>query len=264
MADNVTNQKTILITRPAEDADGLQHKLEARGYAVISSPVIEINYTRPSPAPTEATMPQETSTDPAKQISANDVYAFTSANGVRAAAHYHLPKRHAFAVGPATYNCCQEFGFEASQAEGDVAALAGLIAASAQQGLISDEAVIWHIAGRDKAGDLIGALTQKGLMAQALNLYQAQASAGFTPSALAALVQNDISAVMLYSKRSAQIFFDLVEAQNLMENLRQQDLAFLCLSPNVAEICRDAGFRQLYVAPTPDEEALLNCLDVLS
>lgn len=249
----MVNKKTILITRPAEDADDLQQKLEARGYHVLSSPVIEINYDGVDMQKADFS-----------QIAGHDVYAFTSANGVRAAAYHNLPKRYAFAVGPATYNCCQEFGFEARKADGDVAALADLIVTSAQQKLVPADAVIWHVAGRDKAGDLIGTLTQKGFSAKALNLYQAQARENFTPRALAALSQHEISAVLLYSKRSAQIFFDLIAAHNLTEILRAQNLVFFCLSPNVADICQQAGFTRLYVAPTPDEAALVDCLDVLS
>lgn len=227
----------ILITRPRQDAELLAGKLSDLGYLPLLWPLIEIHNRPP---------PQEL------DIRKNDVYAFTSANGVRAAVAAQLPIRPSHAVGPATLEACKQAGLPAQAADGDVASLTAYILKAAPTGRIL------HLSGRDLAGNLCAGLTEGGLQAENIPLYTAVAQTDMPQDIRQAAAQTAIKAVMLYSKRSASIFCDRVADQNM--NDRFQDSTFYCLSAGVADILEARGFDRCRVAANPTESALLDRL----
>ncbi len=233
--------KTILITRPQFDAESLSHHLQKRGFDVLHLPLIEIH-----------NLPVASDLD----ILKNDVYAFTSANGVRAAQAAKLPVRKAFAVGSATLKSCMLAGYEAICANGGVNSLAALIAAHSPPGRVL------HLSGHDKAGDLSGSLINQGLEAVTVTLYRAEACTHIQANISAAIRQQKIDAVMLYSKRSAEIFCALMHQEAVL--LEMQRVAYFCLSKNIADILVSHGFKQCFkqcfVAPKPTEESLFEIL----
>ncbi len=230
----------LLVTRPAADGQALAAELEARGHSVICAPVIDIA-TKPDAAP---------------DLTDVKGLAFTSANGVRAFQPFAAPARHlpAYGVGPQTAAALSAAGFSNVHiAGGDVTSLARTITDDCPEG------PVLHISGRDQAGDLAVTLKAAGCEARRAVLYEARAATELPPAALTALRDNALDGVILYSKRSAEIFYRLAGAANLDASLPQ---AF-CLSAGVAEIARAAG-AQTHVAEFPDDAHIYACLDAVA
>ena len=236
----------LLVTRPTADGQALAAELEARGHSVICAPVIDIAM-KPDAAP-----------------DLTDVrgLAFTSVSGVRAFQPFALSARHlpVYGVGPQTAEALSLTGFSnVHRAGGDVASLARTIAGDCPEG------PVLHISGRDQAGDLAAALKVAGCEARRAVLYEARAATELPPAALTALRANALDGVILYSRRSAEIFYRLATAAGAGgATSRDANLppAF-CLSAGVAEIAREAG-AETHVAEFPDTAHMYACLDAVA
>ncbi len=227
----------LLITRPAADAKALAAELEARGHSVLCAPVIEI-VMKPDAVP---------------DLAGVKGLAFTSANGVRAFQPFAPAVRHfpAYAVGPQTAAALAAIGFtNVHIAGGDVESLANSITDDCPEG------PILHISGRDQAGDLVATLKAAGCAARRAVLYEARAATSLPPTAVVALRDKALDGVILYSKRSAEIFYRLAGAASLDASVPQ---AF-CLSAGVGDIARAAG-ATTHVAGFPDDAHIFNCID---
>ncbi|NCF79314.1 MAG: hypothetical protein GWP34_05365 [Alphaproteobacteria bacterium] len=269
----------LLVTRPALEAFGLADILAAQGHDVLISPMIEIELNA-------VALPK---------ADAHGGLALTSANGVRAfMAHLaQLPQRQrdhemaqwrarpAFAVGPQTALALQATGFgDIHQADGVLAALVALIAARYEEDL-----PLLHIAGRDRAGDLVSGLAEKDIACHRAVLYRAEEATDFTPAAAAALgdAQEPIEGVGSYSQRSADIFCALYARLekagafgidggidggsdgggdgSRIENRTLTRPKTFCLSEMIAATMRQAGFEAV-APPAPDSDALLAMLSL--
>ena len=231
----------LLVTRPAADGQALAAELEARGHSVICAPVIDIAM-KPDAAP---------------DLTDVKGLAFTSANGVRAFQPFATPARHlpAYGVGPQTAAALSAVGFSNVHiAGGDVTSLARTITDDCPEG------PVLHISGRDQAGDLAATLKAAGCHARRAVLYEARAATELPPAALTALRDNALDGVILYSKRSAEIFYRLASTAGAGGAVLPQ--AF-CLSAGVAEIARAAG-AQTHVAEFPDDAHIYACLDAVA
>jgi len=267
----------LLVTRPALDAVGLADILAAQGHDVLISPMIEIELNA-------VALPK---------ADGHGGLALTSANGARALmAHLaQLPQRQrdhemaqwqarpAFAVGPQTALALQAAGFgDIHQADGALAALVALIAARYEEDL-----PLLHIAGRDRAGDLVSGLGEKDIACHRAVLYRAEAATDFTPAAAAALgdAQEPVEGVVIYSQRSADIFCALYarleqagafgidgggdgRSDGGSDGSRTENRALsrpkaFCLSEMIAATMRQAGFEAV-APPAPDSDALLAML----
>jgi uroporphyrinogen-III synthase len=233
----------LLLTRPTADAVPLAEQLAAQGHDILISPAIHIEANgTPLPAPDTV-----------------QALVFTSANGVKAmAARFHDKRDYtqwaskpAYAVGPQTCAALAKLQWPTvHQAAGDVASLATRL-----RDTFEGERVL-HIAGRHQAGDLAASLAEASFEIDKLVLYEAVAAEALTPMAEFALSdpQAPLEGVLLYSKRSAQIFLSLYRAY-IGEESQAKPLAY-CLSPLIAEKMRSAGF-DTRTAQTPDNQAML-------
>ena len=236
----------LLVTRPAADGQALAAELEARGHSVICAPVIDIAM-KPDAAP---------------DLTDVKGIAFTSANGVRAFQPFAAPARHlpAYGVGPQTAAALSAAGFSNVHiAGGDVTSLAQTITDGCPEG------PVLHISGRDQAGDLAAMLKAAGCEARRAVLYEARAATELPPAALTALRDKALDGVILYSKRSAEIFYRLAITARLegTTNLDASLPQAFCLSAGVAEIARAAG-AQTHVAEFPDDAHMYACLDAVA
>lgn len=236
----------LLLTRPMADAVPLAEKLAAQGHDVVLSPAIHIEpNATPLPNPDDV-----------------QGLVFTSANGVSAMAARFADKRDyqlwadkpAYAVGPQTGAALAKLHWpQVHQAAGDVESLAAQI-----QETFSGSRLL-HIAGRHQAGDLAALLSDTPFILDKAVLYEAVPAEALTPVAAFALsdAQAPLNGVLVYSKRSAQIFVSLYRAYLEAENLAQapKPMAY-CLSAAIGEPMRRAGF-PVRIAATPDNEAML-------
>jgi uroporphyrinogen-III synthase len=230
---------TVLVTRPAGDCETTVAALKARGIDALAAPVIEIQPV------VDASLPADCR-----------ALLITSANAVRAiAGRPGLTGIPVYAVGGRTAEAARETGFgEVRSAGGDVADLVGLVRAEIAPG----EGLLVHLSGRAVAGDLTGALADKGYDVRRVVVYDAVVADRLADAAVDALKAGTIDAVLLYSPRSAEAFGRIATRTGFAGLL--DDLTAVAMSENVAEIARLAGCRHIFVADRPNESALFAAL----
>ncbi len=239
-----------LVTRPLEDAGPVVAALRRRGIACMVEPMLRIV---PLPAPV---------------IDLDGVQGLvvTSANGARAfAAACRRRDLPVYAVGEASAAAARELGFSpVESADGDVAALADLVARHAAPGA----GALFHPAGRVSAGDLAGRLQALGFSLRRSRLYEARPIDAFSAPLKAALAvlrdggeaaAAELRWVLFFSPRTAASFVSLSETAGLADACRR--LFALCLSRNVAAAARAIEWRAVAVAARPEQAALLALLD---
>lgn len=223
----------LLVTRPLEDAETLERRLEALGHQVITSPLLTI-------------APRADIVIPAEPYQA---IALTSANAIRcleSSRHLdglrHLP---VMAVGPQSAAAARQAGFEnITEAGGD-----GIGLARHMIGALDPKAgPVLYLSGLDTASDFTGLLETGGLSTRRVIVYEAKPAATLAPEAARA------EGVLLYSPRSAKIWLDLAKRQSIPADV----MVHYCLSANIAAILPDAFARR--VAARPVEDALLEII----
>ena len=230
-----TDKTPVIITRPEPDGSAFAAMIEAAGFAPVLSPVMTIKNTGEKPD--------------LKNVSA---LAFTSANGVRAFAktseERSLP---VFAVGAATEQAATEAGFtKVEAAEGDLPSLINLIVHQHEGG------DILHVAGRDRAGDLVAALNVEGVTARRSVLYQAESCATLSTEAAAVMADTTIHPwVTLFSPRTADLFLDQIDRTGLEPAFARVSAA--CLSDAVAARLETRNFETIEIAEHRTAEAMI-------
>ncbi len=235
--------RKVLLTRPAADSQPLADRLKALGHDAVIEPLLDIRFLD----------------GVAVDFTDVQALAFTSANGVRALVHaapetpgLGLP---GFAVGAATESCARAAGFAQTHAGGgDVESLAQTIMGACD----SQAGAILHIAGRERAGDLVGLLRAAGFTARRLVLYAAEAISELSAATVRQIADGAIADVVIFSPRTARQFVTLMASAGLMGVA--QNLRLLALSRRVAEAAAELNFGAVMVAPQPNQEALLDLL----
>jgi uroporphyrinogen-III synthase len=229
----------ILVMRPAPDAARSAAALRARGHDAIVAPILRIEHL------TEAALGD----GPWSAI------LITSANAAAAiAAHRRYQEFHGipvFAAGRHSAQAMRDAGFaDVASADGDVAALANLVAARMQPG-----AALLYLAGAERSGDLAGALRAQNLRVHTAVIYRAVAAENLPPPAAAALAAG-IDGVLHYSRRSAEAYIAAARRADLAKAAVADPIHF-CLSSAIATPLLAAGAMTVRVAAQPDEAALL-------
>lgn len=228
----------LLLTRPAAQSGAFAAALEAAlpgRFEPVIAPLIEI---RPEAGPVA--------------LDGAVALVFSSANGVEAfvarSAERGLP---AFCVGRMTAEAARREGFAAESADGDVEALARLVAAGYRPG--SGDVV--HVRGTRAAGDLIGRLSRAGVPARALRLYD-QAAVPLAPEAAARLAAGGVPALAFFSPRTAALF----AAATAAEGWNLSGATAFSLSPAVDAALRGIGFGVRRVAAEPSRSGMIAAL----
>jgi uroporphyrinogen-III synthase len=224
----------VAVTRPEADGERTARGVRARGHDVLLAPLMRV---------------EPVATDLSGGWSA---VAITSANaltalGDKVARLHHLP---IFAVGRHSAEAADGFA-EVHSADGDVGALAGLIARKHLTGSVL------YLAGEDRAADLIAELRSHRVAAEMRIVYRA-VTAPYPQDLTVALKAGRIDAVLHFSKRSAENYLAGGRGAGILAPAlapRQ-----LCLSEQVAEPLRSLGASHVAVAAQPDEPSLLNLL----
>ncbi len=179
--------------------------------------------------------------------------AFTSANAMRAFAAWTARRDWpVFAVGDATAAAARSLGFETiSSAGADVAALADHIAARSPKG------VVLYPCAQERAGDLAGALSTRGVRVEVLTLYQTIAATRVADAADQALQRAELDVVLLHSPKAARVLATLLAGRRPaeLERVLAIGLSQACLDP-IAHL----AFKDFRTAVRPDEASLLERL----
>ncbi|MBI1328845.1 MAG: uroporphyrinogen-III synthase [Alphaproteobacteria bacterium] len=230
----------VLVTRPLEDAERTAQNLASLGHDAVISPLLEIVYRDGPP------------------VTLNDVQALlaTSANGVRAFTRRNGDRKTAlFAVGPQTASIARAAGFsEVRSADGDAVALADAVAKWAKP----EGGILLHICGARTRGGLAASLEKKGFRIRSAVLYEARIVDTLPELASVALRSGAIDAVMLYSPMTARVFAKLVAEAGLQDAVR--NLTGIVISRAAADALQPLAFREIRIASTPDQSAMLTSL----
>lgn len=234
----------VLVTRPGEDGTALAELLGARGVDPLVEPLLTIKQIEGA------------------ALELKDVQAIllTSANGVRALAR-RSEKRDipVFAVGDATATTARSSGFtQVHSAAGNVETLADLV----KEMLKPKDGPLLHVAGSSVAGDLVGLIEAAGFKCAREKLYEAVTERSLNSSTIAAIKDNHIDAVALYSPRSAEIFVELIRKARLVRSC--QKIIAICLSQAVADKIAELHWQEVHIAAEPNQDALLDLVAELN
>ncbi len=230
----------ILVTRPEPEASALAARLRARGHEALVEPVMRIILSQ---QPRDRLAPA--------------AIALTSRNGVRAIAAWPAAEGwrnvSVYAVGSATAAAARAAGFrEVRTADGDGRALAALIS----RDFDPSRGAVLYAAARERSVELADLLPEHAVAT--VEAYRTEPAAELSAATAEAIGSGAVDTVLLYSRRSAEIFCALVAEAGVWHGLAQ---ARLCaLSAHVAEPLTDLGSTVL-VAPHPDEASLLGLID---
>jgi len=248
----------ILVTRPQPDNEATGASLRARGFDVLLAPMLRFE-------------PVALPDDPAADYAAIIV---TSANALRAVkpqlAGRRLLDLPLLAVGERTASAARQAGFaNVISAGGDAADLRELVLAKVLHKISkTKDSKDWrlrtvrpvlYLAGADLSRDLAGELGEYGLNVVTRTTYRMVASSVLPLESRDAIAANRVEAVLHYSVRSARAFLDAVRSAGV--EISALAVQQCCISATVASILREAGAAQVTVAPSPDENALLDALD---
>jgi uroporphyrinogen-III synthase len=235
----------LLVTRPKEDAASLVALLKEKGHEPVLFPLLEI-------------VAQPDGAKQLKEYKVSDIQALlvTSANGVRAFAQ--VDKRRSFyvlAVGAASAEAARLVGFKhVENAEGDVLSLEKLVRAKCKP----EKGKLLHIAGSSVAGDLKGLLEKDGFDFDRVVLYRADKVTKFSDALKADIKAGKIDGALLYSPRTADTFAQLIEQADLKNDIK--NMFAYGLSAAVASKIEHLAFKDIKIAATPDQEALLTII----
>ena len=232
-----------LVTRPRAEAVELAEALSRRGIAAIIEPLLDIRYR----------------SEPAPDLAGVQAVLCTSANGVRALARLS-PERGVplLAVGETTAARARAEGFaEIAGAGGNSDDLVRLAA-----GRLRPEAGrLLHVAGSIVAGDLAGALRQRGFTVERVVLYEACPATALSAATARALATGRIDLALFFSPRTAAVFARLATQAGLLDAMRF--LTAVSISAAADAALGSLQCRDRHVAARPDQAHLLSMIDGL-
>jgi uroporphyrinogen-III synthase len=232
----------VVVTRSEPDGKRTATALRAHGHEVLVAPLMKVQSVLADLSGhwgaviiTSANAPIAIADNPAKGA---------------------LIKLPLFAVGQRSAAVAQEAGFtNVTSADGDVRDLVRTLSAQRPD----TKAPLLYLAGEDRAADLVGELSARGIVTDMRVVYRV-VTAPFPPALIEALKAGKVDAVLHFSRRSAE---------NYAIGARQAGIAgpalavrHLCLSALAAEPLADAG--QVKIAARPDEGALIELLQALT
>lgn len=229
----------ILITRPYEDFKRTATALSDLGFAAISAPMMEFT-------PLEFTLPKL------------DDYAalvFTSANGTRAVKHLAKFKQlPCYVVGKQSCIAAIDNGYEIlAQGGGDVVSLSTAIAKDyLTRGFTKP---LLHISGVHMAGNLMQNLADLSIAMQRIQAYEMLVVSKIDREAERQIKAKKIAGILLYSRRSAEIFIENMQKNELLAKITE--IPLFCLSKNIANALPKPYLKHIYFVDKPDEAALL-------
>lgn len=198
------------------------------------------------------------------QIGAS-AYSVTSANALECWQSKGIGalclKRPIYTVGKRTAGAAHAAGFsDVRVGAGDGARLAEKLIADTQAARISFSAAtpLVYVAGRTRHPDFEARLFAEKLPFKLVELYDIEKISYSTDIFLQQLRDLEQGSVLLYSTKSAEIFFDRMERAGLFKKLK--DLRFLCISESVANAVPLQFAGQTEVSAKPDEDNLLMLL----
>lgn len=237
----------IAITRPEPDATSLAKTLLGLGHEIVVEPLLTLKFDD------EVVLPAERF----------QAVIFTSANGVRAMENRdNFPsflKMPAHTVGLASAEAARQAGFtDVTSAQGNLEDLQRKI----EETLDPQGGPLLYATGQEVSGDLSGSLRALGFRVNRVVLYEAIPKPRLSIGVRVLIEEGSLDVVLLFSRRTATIWADLVEEAQLSGFLR--GTRHLCLSEPIGDLLRERfGFAvpHIVVARRPDTASMLDLLE---
>jgi uroporphyrinogen-III synthase len=226
-----------LITRPFADAQLTAVSLTAMGIDSFIEPLLTIR-------PINTILPQ-------------NYYGLivTSSNAVRSLSNVDKSKP-LIAIGENTAETARQHGFtNVKNAHADVDNLIKYITHKYQPNI----GKFIYAAGEITKGNLEQQLSAQGFSIEKIEVYQAIAAKKLSRACIEKFQQQKFGTVLLYSARTAEIFYNLITASKL-ENILSSTQAF-CLSENVAKPIRSLQWKNIHIAKQPSNEYILELIE---
>lgn len=231
----------VLVTRPFEDARETAAALARRGHKAVIAPLLSLRFVDgPEPA-----------------LRAIQAVLVTSANGIRGFAR-RTAKRDVpvFAVGSHTAVAASELGFsDVTNAQGDGTALARTV----RERLKPEQGSLLLASTAYPRPVLWAALEQAGYCVSSLPVYEMDEQSVLPPAACEAFSARALDALLVFSPRSARVAAERIEEAGFAPNCRS--LLACCISESAARPLEALPFREIRIAPEPNQESLLEKLD---
>lgn len=228
-------RKTILITRPREDATELATKIRDKNYEPLIEPMLEITAL-------------DFELSPVENFSG---LIITSKNALRTipdAILEQLTTLPVYCVGTATSALAADKGFSIIiDAGGDREDLERTLIASA----LPPGATLLYLSGADISGEI----KNNTLDITRIPVYKAAPVAAFSESAIRTLQNKNAEAVLFMSVRTAENFCALARQYALMDSL--QETKAICLSENIRKAVDKFTWKAILTARRPDQLSLL-------
>jgi uroporphyrinogen-III synthase len=233
----------VLVTRPEPGASRTARRLAEAGFEPVVLPLTEI---RPL------------AVGPLSRSSAIDAVAVTSANAIRNTPRQlieTLAGKPLFAVGNRTAGLAREAGFsQVFEGEGGAVGLAGQMTAQ-----LGPNAQVLYLCGRVRRPEFEAVLAGGGLAVDALETYDTVEMEQPADSVVSVCRNEPVDAALVLSARTAEAASSIVRlagVAHLFANTR-----YFCISERVAAALTGIDRSHIYVAETPDEDALMTLLE---
>ncbi len=236
-------KKTILITRPKNQAHKISQYLNDQGFKVILEPLFAVhkidqrNFFRDNLI---------------KKIAQRNLLALivTSANAAQAVFAsceiLHLNKNiKIFVVGKKTAEIFLENGFNNLRwaEQSSAADLQKLIEEDGELMQQKNQGKVLYFCGDNITLDFEQELKNKGVEVEKIISYRVVEVQNFSAEFLVQTQQIKFDFVLIYSQNSARYFFNLCKKHNLLEYFESSQI--LCLSEKISAVLRDFGFTNL-------------------
>lgn len=213
----------ILLTRPLADCQTIKADIEACGCHPVISPLLDIENVE-------------------YQVPALDYegYIFTSRYGVRA---FDFSKP-VYTSGTQTAEKAKELGYnDVHISEYGAEGIEDLIKKNGQS-----EKRLLYISAAD-----ISHMFPKNI--ERIIAYEAKLSEDISVETKNMLINDDIEAILFYSKRTAAHFCTLVDCKVLKDHVR-----FICISETVADVFKNIGYQNIVITAQPTHENMMKAL----
>jgi len=232
--------KKILLTRPRAASEKLASLLAERGFECMIDPLLMIT-------PTNAPRPD----GHFQAVMATSAHAFTGLDKKNADL-FSLP---CFCVGEPTGHIARSHGFtDVRCGASDGAALAAFMLAA----LADTKRPLLHLCGEiveDKARHI---LNQNDIEVISWVAYRADAVDDFSPETHQLFKSHSLTAIPLFSPRSAQILTSLITKNHLATVC--SSIVALGLSQAVVDVLQILPWKEVRVAKAPSEEKMIESL----
>lgn len=239
----------VIVTRPCQSGRRTAEKLRQRGH----DPVI-----LPLTAPTHDVLAAARALkQPYSAIAVTSAEAIRALEKLEEGLELHRDAL-LFGVGRVTAAAAQAAGFTRAQAaEGTGLDLADRILAHFRETGPPQEPLL-YLAGRPRSPALERTLSAAGLPYRTVECYHMLPIEHAPERLHRLLVETPAEAVLFYSRENVDRFFSLSPFMDGFAALAQT--RFYCLSRNIAAAVPAAMSERVRIAPSPDEEALLDLL----